>query len=55
MPREQGRKVVASNRKAYHDYFIEERYEAGIALEEPRPDGWRSTCSGWGRRSCSCS
>jgi len=23
---------VASNRKALHDYFIEERYEAGIAL-----------------------
>lgn len=26
-------KVVASNRKATHDYFIEERYEAGIALQ----------------------
>jgi SsrA-binding protein len=25
-------KVVATNRKAYHDYFIEEKYEAGIAL-----------------------
>lgn len=25
-------KVVATNRKAYHDYFIEETYEAGIAL-----------------------
>ncbi|MCL4499889.1 MAG: SsrA-binding protein, partial [Chloroflexi bacterium] len=25
-------RVVASNRKAYHDYFIEETYEAGIAL-----------------------
>src|SRR5581483_6094525 len=24
--------VVATNRKAYHDYFIEETYEAGIAL-----------------------
>ena len=25
-------KVLASNRKATHDYFIEETYEAGIAL-----------------------
>ena len=23
---------IAENRKAFHDYFIEERYEAGIAL-----------------------
>lgn len=26
------RKPVASNRKAYHDYFIEEKFEAGIVL-----------------------
>jgi SsrA-binding protein len=26
---------LAQNKKAFHDYFIEERYEAGIALE-----GW---------------
>ena len=26
-------KVVATNRKAFHDYFIEERYEAGILLQ----------------------
>jgi SsrA-binding protein len=26
---------IAENRKAFHDYFIEERYEAGIVLE-----GW---------------
>ncbi|HOB90698.1 MAG TPA: SsrA-binding protein SmpB [Bacillota bacterium] len=25
-------RLVASNRKAFHDYFIEDRYEAGIAL-----------------------
>ena len=25
-------KIVATNKKAYHDYFIEEAYEAGIAL-----------------------
>ena len=28
----QGRKVVAQNRRATHDYFIEERLEAGLAL-----------------------
>jgi SsrA-binding protein len=32
MPREQGRKVVASNRKAHHDYAIQDTYEAGLAL-----------------------
>jgi SsrA-binding protein len=26
-------KVVATNRKAYHDYFIEEKLEAGIMLQ----------------------
>ena len=32
MPREQGRKVVASNRKARHDYAILDTYEAGMVL-----------------------
>jgi SsrA-binding protein len=32
MPREKGRKVVASNRKARHDYAILDTYEAGVAL-----------------------
>lgn len=27
-----GYKVIANNKKAYHDYFIEETYEAGIVL-----------------------
>jgi SsrA-binding protein len=27
-----GTKLVASNRKASHDYFLEDRFEAGIAL-----------------------
>jgi SsrA-binding protein len=26
-------KAVATNRKAYHDYFIEEKFEAGIMLK----------------------
>ena len=25
-------KLIANNKKAYHDYFIEEKYEAGLAL-----------------------
>lgn len=25
-------KLIANNKKAYHDYFIDEKYEAGIAL-----------------------
>jgi SsrA-binding protein len=32
VPKEQGRKLVASNRKAYHDYAIEDTYEAGVVL-----------------------
>ena len=33
MPRERGeKKVVASNRKARHDYTIEDTYEAGLVL-----------------------
>ncbi|MCK5826418.1 MAG: SsrA-binding protein SmpB [Desulfuromusa sp.] len=27
-----GIKIIATNKKAYHDYFIEETFEAGIAL-----------------------
>lgn len=25
-------KIIATNKKAYHDYFVDEKYEAGIAL-----------------------
>ena len=32
MPHQQGIKVIATNKKAFHDYFVEERYECGIAL-----------------------
>ena len=32
MVKESGRKVVASNRKARHDYHIEDTFEAGLAL-----------------------
>ena len=30
-----GNKTIAQNKKAFHEYFFEQRYEAGIALE-----GW---------------
>jgi len=32
MPRETGRKVIASNRKARHDYAVLDTWEAGIVL-----------------------
>ena len=32
MPHQQGIRSIAQNRKAYHDYFVEEKYECGIAL-----------------------
>ena len=32
MARAQGVKQIAQNRKAFHDYFVLERYEAGIEL-----------------------
>lgn len=32
MPKALGIKQIAANRKAFHDYFVLERYEAGIEL-----------------------
>ena len=32
MARQKGIKVIAKNKKAYHDYFIQETFEAGISL-----------------------
>jgi SsrA-binding protein len=32
VPRERGQNIVASNRKARHDYTIEDTYEAGLVL-----------------------
>ena len=32
MPSNQGTKQVAANKKAYHDYFVEDKLEAGIEL-----------------------
>ncbi|MFQ7290033.1 MAG: SsrA-binding protein SmpB [Lacrimispora saccharolytica] len=32
MAKEKESRLIANNKKAYHDYFIEDKYEAGIAL-----------------------
>ncbi|MEG0766457.1 MAG: SsrA-binding protein SmpB [Clostridia bacterium] len=32
MPRDKGVKVIAVNRQARHEYFVEESYEAGLVL-----------------------
>ena len=32
MPHQQGIRQIAQNRKAFHDYFVEEKLECGIAL-----------------------
>ena len=32
MAEKKGSKIIAQNKKAFHDYFVDEKYEAGIAL-----------------------
>ena len=32
MPKQKGERLIANNKKAYFDYFIDEKYEAGIEL-----------------------
>lgn len=32
MEKKDARKTVANNKKAFHDYFVDEKYEAGIEL-----------------------
>ena len=32
MPKKETQKLIANNKKAYFDYFIDEKYEAGIGL-----------------------
>ena len=32
MPKEAGEKLIVQNKKARHDYAIEDKYEAGLAL-----------------------
>ena len=33
MPHKKGIKLVAQNKKAYHEYFVEETYECGLCLK----------------------
>jgi len=33
MPREKGQKLIAQNRKARHDYALEDTFEAGLVLQ----------------------
>ncbi len=42
MPKERGQKVVATNRKARHDYHIEDVYEAGMVLTGPEVKSLRA-------------
>ena len=32
MAKEKSKRLIAQNKKAYHDYFIEETFQAGISL-----------------------
>ena len=47
--KDSGIRLIASNKKAYHDYFVEEKYEAGIELvgtEVNLKDSWCSVDKG---------
>ena len=32
MEKKESKKIIAQNKKAYHDYFVEDTYEAGVEL-----------------------
>ena len=32
----ESKKLIANNKKAFHDYFIEDKFEAGISLAGQR-------------------
>ena len=38
----EGKKLIANNKKAYHEYFLEEKYEAGIELHGTEVKSLRS-------------
>jgi len=52
MPKQTGIKQIANNRKAYHDFFVEERLEAGIALSGTEVKSIRN--GGVNLRDCFC-
>ena len=33
MAKDKGNSMIAQNKKAYHDYFVEEEFEAGLELK----------------------
>ena len=43
MAEKKGIKIAAQNCKAFHDYFVEDRYEAGIELKGTEVKSIRST------------
>ena len=46
----EGHKIIAQNKKAWHEYFVEEKYEAGIALfgTEIKPGAMGKPIPGYG-------
>ena len=53
MAEKKGIKIAAQNRKAFHDYFVEDRYEAGIELKGTEVKSIRAGTP-TGRRSSFC-
>ena len=45
MARESGRKLVAQNKKARHDYHLEDHYEAGLVLTGTEVKSLRAGCA----------
>ncbi len=48
-----GTKTIAQNKKAWHDYFVDEKYEAGIALFGTEVKSIR--CGAVNLKDCYCS
>ena len=44
MAKTKGIKLIANNKKAFHDYFIEDTYETGIALAGTEVKSLRMVC-----------
>ena len=51
MAKKTGMKLIANNKKAFHDYFIEDTYEAGIALAGTEVKSLGGLCPCGKRRS----
>ena len=44
MKESSGNKLIANNKKAYYDYFIDEKYEAGLVLHGTEVKIGRASC-----------